>query len=106
MKWLTDKRVLFLLMVVLIIGSLVGANKIMNGQRHAGLNNRDPAGKAEKETANSAQRATGIVAMGTIAPEGKIVFLVPSSKGEIVEVLVKDEQKVKKGQVLLRIDDR
>src|SRR5262245_6337404 len=106
MSWLIDKRVLFLLMVVLIIGGLVGANKLMHNQRPLGVNNRDPAANVEKAAANNTQRATGVVAMGTIAPEGNIVFLVPSQKGEVIEVLVKDEQQVKKGQVLLRLDDR
>src|SRR5262245_1998290 len=105
MSWLTDKRVLFLLMVVLIIGSLVGANKFMNGQRPLGLNHRDPAGGGDTP-ANSAQRTTGVVATGVIAPEGDIVPLYPSVKGEVVEVLVKNDQQVKKGQVLLRMDKR
>jgi membrane fusion protein (multidrug efflux system) len=105
MSWLTDKRVLFLLMVVVIIGGLVGA-KFMNEQRHGLANNREPAGGAEKKVAESTQRIPGVVANGVIAPEGDQVPLFPSVKGEVVEVLVKNDQQVKKGQVLLRMDSR
>ncbi len=104
--FLTKTRIAFLVLVVLIIGSLVGANKYINGQRHLGAPNRDPAEKAEKSVANNTQRAGGVVAMGIVSPEGNIVPLTPSVKGEVREVLVKEDQQVKKDQLLLKMDDR
>jgi HlyD family secretion protein len=104
--FLTKTRVAFLIFVVLVIGSLVGANRLMNGQRPQGAQHRDAPGAAEKSTANSTQHATGVVATGVFSSEDLPVPLVPSVKGEVVEVLAKTDQQVKKGQVLLRMDDR
>ena len=47
-----------------------------------------------------------MVSSGVVVPENDIVPLVPNMKGKVVEVMVKNDAAVKKGQPLLKMDDR
>jgi len=107
MKWLSKLRLSWVLMIVVVVISLVGANKIMHGPNDKRpVPARQPVEKAEKAAARAVPTAVGTVATGIVTPEGDIVPLVPSMKGEVVEVRVKADQEVKKGELLLRMDDR
>lgn len=47
----------------------------------------------------------GVRCLGTVDVEGGLIPLAPVQAGEVVEIFVKEGQGVKKGDVLLRLDD-
>ncbi len=51
-------------------------------------------------------QSDGVVCTGRVDVEGGVVGLNPSLPGQIVEIPVKEDQLVKEGTVLLRLDDR
>jgi HlyD family secretion protein len=51
-------------------------------------------------------RLPAVVAIGTVDVEGGVVSLLPLRSGRVEEVLVRENQTVQKGAVLLRLDDR
>src|SRR5262245_29582531 len=98
MKWMRYKFV-WLLGLAVLIGSLLGANHIMNAPRES------PQKREGGASANQ-NRATGVIVPGQVAPENDPIPLAPSAQGEVTEVAVKAPKEVKKGDLLLKIDDR
>jgi membrane fusion protein (multidrug efflux system) len=98
MRWIRSTKLYLIAGVVILTASLLGAHYIQNP-------NREPQrGNGQR---NSAARGTNTVhCIGIMSPEGEIIPLVPSGQGEVVEVFVKQDQQVKKGDKLLRLDDR
>jgi multidrug resistance efflux pump len=98
---MTRSRRLRFIGVLALIGTLtgvLGANRFIQGRVFL----RQTNGTAPP--AATPPRAPAVVATGVVVPEGDIVPLIPSVKGEVKEVLVKTDDVVKKGQVLLRMD--
>jgi multidrug resistance efflux pump len=91
-------RLIGVLALIGILSGVVGAKRLMRGEiwlRQIQGSSPPPA---------TPTRAPAVVATGVVVPEGDIVPLIPSVKGEVKEVLVKTDDLVKKGQVLLRMD--
>lgn len=87
--------------VVLLLVTLVGANRLSN-------NNRDPQTGAGGRVGGAAKASDGLVAKGNVSAEtDPMGFYVPVhlAAGRVVQVLVKNGQSVKKGDVLIRFDD-
>jgi multidrug resistance efflux pump len=108
MKWAASHvKISWILALALLIGCLLGANHIMNGSGRGELGpNREPP-SAKSASKNASGQRYGLVADGVATSEGDIQRLIPSSvPGEVVEVLATSGEHVKKGQVLLRMDDR
>lgn len=108
MKWTRHLKLSWVLGLMVITASLLGASHVLhapNGPKAPEGNNarERPERAAERGGAN---RGSGVMSTGVVVPENDIVPLIPSVKGEVVEVLVKNDDSVKKGQPLLRMDDR
>jgi len=105
MKWAASHvKISWILALLLLIGCLLGANQIMKGPN--GIFDRQPPSSESKSKHGESSQRYGATSTGTVTHEGEIVRLAPSGPGEVVEVLVKNGDRVKKGQVLLRMDDR
>ncbi len=106
MKWAASHlKISWILALLLLIGCLLGANHIMNGSRGINPFNRQPPdGKTPAKPASGQHFAA--VTTGIASPSGDTIPLFPSAAGEAVEVLAKSGDHVKKGQVLLRVNDR
>jgi multidrug resistance efflux pump len=102
MKWTRHLRMSWVLGLLVITASLLGANHVLHAPGRGPDGRTDPPAKGNR---NAAPRSNGIAPTGVVEPEGGIVPLMPSVKGEVIEVLVKSDQDVKKGDVLLRMDN-
>src|SRR5262245_52488582 len=103
MQWIRHKFV-WLFGLVLLTGSLLGANYYYhNGPRDASAR-KDPAPPGDRSANRNA--TTGVNCNGNVAPENDPIPLAPSAMGEVTDVFVKVDQRVKKGDKLLQIDDR
>ena len=103
MQWIRYKLV-WLFGLVLLTGSLLGANHYYNNGQRDGAAKKDPAPPADRPANRNA--TTGVNCTGVVAPENALIPLAPSAMGEVTDVFVKDDQHVKKGDKLLQIDDR
>lgn len=95
-------RLSWLAGIGILILSVAGASRILN--TNASSSKNDSKVPAERGFSGS----PGVVCLGTIDSEhapGGYVALAPTQPGEIVEMLVYEGQQVKKGDVLLRVDD-
>lgn len=101
MRWIHHLRLSWILGVLLIVGSLLGANRLMQAPRDGETN-----GKPTPSASDRPSKGGGVVCAGLFAPESEVIPLVPAQQGEVLEVFVKNEQSVKKGDKLLRLDDR
>src|SRR5262249_58489986 len=90
---------MWLLAFALLAASLIGANLIMNS--HAG----DATPKADSQAA-PAPGNDSVVCIGHIDVGDSIRNLYPVQPGKVAEVLVREDQEVKKDAVLFRLDDR
>jgi multidrug resistance efflux pump len=93
-------RLTWLLGVVLLTTSLVGASRVLNSRPTAA----DPKVPAER----SFSGPPGVVCLGTVdldAAPGGFIPLAPIQAGEVVDVHAYEGQPVKKGDLLLRVDD-
>ena len=104
MKWIRRLKISWILAMIIVIGCLLGANQVLHAPRGPDGTGREAA--APHGDAKNGARGSGIVCTGVYGPESDIIPLVPSVKGEVMEVLVKSHQKVAKGQALLKMDDR
>jgi multidrug resistance efflux pump len=87
--------------IALLTASLVGANHVLNSRVKAD----DPAAKVPAERSFSGP--PGVVCLGTVDLEdapGGYVPLMPVQMGEVTEAPAVENQTVKKGDVLLRVD--
>lgn len=111
MKWTRHLKLSWVLGLMVITASLLGANHVLhapngpNGPKAPEANNarERPDRAADRGGAN---RGSHVTTTGVIVPENDIVPLIPSVKGEVVEVMVKNDDAVKKSQTLLKMDDR
>ncbi len=105
MKWAASHlKISWILALLLLIGCLLGANRIMNGSGGINPFNRQPPGEKNASKNPSGQRYSAVTA-GSVEPANEIIPLTPSIPGEVIEVLAKSGDQVKKGQPLLRMDD-
>jgi len=104
MRWIRHKMP-WILGLLLLTGSLLGANRMMHNPR-SDEGPRGRAASAQRNRANSASTDQGgINCQGLVVPELELTPLAPSQMGEVVEVFVRNEQKVKKDERLLRLGD-
>jgi multidrug resistance efflux pump len=99
MRWFRQTRIWWVLGLLLLVASLVGA------RFYAPRTERDPE-KPDPADKNAKRAGGGIVASGQIDTEFGMLPLVPGQAGEVLEVFVKDGQRVQKGQPLMRVDSR
>lgn len=97
MRWIRHKLP-WILGLLLLTGSLLGANHLA---RTGEGNGRDRGAVA---TGNRNHKNGSVVVQGIVAPINELTPLAPSVTGEVIEVLVRNEQTVKKGDPLLRLD--
>ncbi|MFL5340036.1 MAG: HlyD family secretion protein [Gemmataceae bacterium] len=102
MRWIRHRMFWFIGLIALTV-SLLGANRIMHDRYPP--EGQAPAAPSGGQRASRSVRDGGNFT-GIVAPENEIVPLVPSAAGEVVEVFVRPEQRVKKGDKLLRLDDK
>jgi multidrug resistance efflux pump len=88
-------RVALLLGIVLLTGCVLGAGYLLNSP---GLEGQAKAGAGEYVS------DAIVVCFGKVDVDG-ITFLTTAQSGKVMEVAVKDNDKVKAGQILVRIDD-
>jgi multidrug resistance efflux pump len=96
-------RFSWLLGVVLLTVSLVGASHVLHS-RPAETSARDAKAPAER----GFEGPPGVVCHGTVDIEscsGGYIPLAPAQAGEVTEVLAYENQSVKKGDILLRVND-
>jgi multidrug resistance efflux pump len=86
--------------LILLAGSVTGTFMVLHSR--AG----DGAAPAPPETVSAAPRGEGVICIGHVDVEPGVRSLYPLQPGRIVEVLVREEDAVSKGAVLLRLDDR
>jgi multidrug resistance efflux pump len=94
-------RLSWLLGIGLLTASLVGASHVLNSRPTAG----DPSKPPAERTFSG---PPGVVCLGTVDLEsapGGFIPLSPTHAGEVTHVNVYEGQVVKKGDVLLRVDD-
>jgi multidrug resistance efflux pump len=96
-------RLSWVLGVALLTVSLVGASHVLHSR---------PTDSAPRDVKAPAERSfggpPGVVCHGTVDIEGctnGYLPLAPAQPGEVVEVLAYEGQNVKKGDILLRVDD-
>ena len=89
---------IWILAFALLAVSLVGANLILNS--HAG------DASAKEENKPPAPPSEAAVCIGHVDVEDCIRNLYPMQPGKVAEVLVHEDQSVKKGDVLFRLEDR
>jgi multidrug resistance efflux pump len=92
-------RLPWVLGLALLTASLVGAGHVLQSR---------PGEAPDAPTAAPAERTTGtpgVVTHGTVDVEGGIVHLAPVQAGEVTEVLVYEGQTVRKGDILLRVNE-
>jgi multidrug resistance efflux pump len=97
-------RLSWLAGVALLTGSLVGASHVLNSRPTDTSAARDGKVPAERSFADS----PGVVCLGTVDLEhvpGGFVPLAPLQPGEVIDVPLTEGQTVKKGDVLLKVDD-
>lgn len=98
------KIVPFTLGLGILVATLVGANRLTNGAGDV-----PAAGGAGGKAPAAAPKATeGLVAKGTVSAEHEPMgFYLPAhlAAGTVTQVLVRDTQVVKKGDVLVKFDD-
>lgn len=97
-------RLSWLAGMALLTGSLVGASHVLNSRPTDTPSARDGKVPAERSFADS----PGVVCLGTVDLEhvpGGFVPLAPLQPGEVIDVPVTEGQTVKKGDVLLKVDD-
>jgi len=87
MKWLRKKGLPWMLILGVLALSLLGANKIMHAPRPLGAPDRDQPNGAEKAGKSPAPRTGTVTIRGVVSPEKDVVPLIPSAKGEVIEVL-------------------
>jgi multidrug resistance efflux pump len=89
------RTVLFVVLGVgVLVASVIGSNWVLNTRRQHEL----PVDNGPVDTQP--------VGFGHGDVEGGVIPLHPTQPGRVVEVLVKENQPVTKGEVLLRLDDR
>jgi multidrug resistance efflux pump len=94
-------RLYWLAGIALLTASLVGASHVLNSRPTTADTNKAPA---ERSFAGPA----GVVCLGTVDLEiapGGFIPLFPVQAGEVTDVLVYESQPVKKGDVLLKVDN-
>ncbi len=97
-------RLSWLAGIALLTASLVGASHVLHSRPAGEGTAADGKVPAERSFAGPA----GVVCLGTVEPEaapGGFVTLAPVQAGEVTDVPVTEGQSVKKGDVLLRVDD-
>lgn len=111
MKWTRHLKLSWVIGLIVITASLLGANHVL----HAPIGPKAPEANKAREPRErpdraadrgGANRSSHITTTGVVVPENDIVPLIPSVKGEVVEVFVKNDDTVKKSQPLLKMDDR
>ncbi len=98
MRWIRSTKLYLIAGVVILTASLLGAHYIQNP-------NREPQ-RGSGQRNNAARGTNGVHCTGIMSPESEIIPLAPSVSGEVVEVFAKQDQQVKKGDKLLRLDDK
>jgi membrane fusion protein (multidrug efflux system) len=101
MKWTRYLKLSWVMGLLVITASLIGANHVLHAPA------RGPDGRGEQPPAKSdrsAARGNTVISTGVVVPENGMVPLVPNVKGEVIEVMVKNDQIVKKDDVLLKMD--
>jgi multidrug resistance efflux pump len=107
MKWAASHlKISWILALLLLIGCLLGAKHIMDGSGGIDFHLSKREQPDKNPARNSSNQRYGPTSVGVAIPDGDVVALGPNIPGEVVEVLVKSGDHVKKGQVLLRMDDR
>ena len=105
MSWIRHLRLSWVIGLAILTASLLGANHIMNAPREG-----DPpkvgAPALDRGANRTPTRTGGVSCTGSFVPENERIPLAPSAMGEVLKVFVKDDQKVKKGDSLLQLDDR
>ena len=96
---MTKRRLLCLTAVA--GGSLLVAG-LAGGGRH-GPPATDPAAESAAASGEPARRF--VVAFGHVDVEGGVIGLNPTQPGRVVDVVVRENEEVAKGRVLLRLDD-
>ena len=89
----------------MLTASLIGAGHVLNSHAAATDSaNKDGKVGAERSFADS----PGVICLGTVEQEdapGGAVPLAPLQSGEVIDIPAKENHEVRKGDVLLRIDD-
>jgi len=96
-------RLTWLLGLALLTGSLIGAPHVLQSRPTDA-----PAGNAKVPAERTFSGPPGVVCLGTVDLEfapGGYIPLSPTQAGEVIDVHVQDNQQVKKGDTLLRVDD-
>jgi membrane fusion protein (multidrug efflux system) len=104
MRWIRHTKLYLIGGVVLLTGSLLGAHYIQQPRHNGDGPNREPQ-PGNGQRSNSG-RSSAVNCYGIMSPEGEIIALAPSIQGEVIQVFVQQDQKVKKGDKLLQLDDR
>jgi multidrug resistance efflux pump len=87
----------WILGVIALVASTAGAISALHSRNEA---------KEQPGNVASAKPASGMTAFGTVDVEYGVTPLYPTVPGRVVEVLVHENDKVKAGAPLLRLDDR
>lgn len=95
-RW-TRWPLLFLLM--LLVGGMAGAGYVFQTAREV------KAGPRDGKTDHDNKQGMGVVCLGRIDLESGLVPMVPQQPGAVTEVLVYEGQQVKKGDILLKVQD-
>jgi multidrug resistance efflux pump len=98
-------RLTWLVGIAALVGSLVGANHVLNPKGTDVASAREPRGSTADKT--GAVGGPGVVVYGTAGVEGypDLLPLAPQQPGEVTEVHVYEGQTVHKGDVLLRVNE-
>jgi multidrug resistance efflux pump len=97
----TWSRLSWLAGVAVLTASLVGANHVLNSRATAD-------GTTKTQSGQTFSGPPGVVCLGTVDLEtvpGGYVPLAPTQLGEVMDIPAHETQTVKKGDVLLRVDD-
>jgi len=89
-----------LLVLALVAAGLVGASGALHSEKGAGTS---PNGRAEAQPAS--RPAPVIVCLGIVDFDGGVCPLTPTVPGRVVEAPVHENEVVRQGTVLLRLDD-
>jgi membrane fusion protein (multidrug efflux system) len=106
MRWIRHTKLYLIGGVVLLTGSLLGAHYIQQPRHNGDGPNREPQPGNGQRSNSGRGSSGGAYCHGIMAPESEIIPLAPSIYGEVIQVFVQQDQKVKKGDKLLQLDDR
>ncbi len=89
-------RFFWILGLLLLVGTLLGASWVLN---------QAPAGDNAAASSGRPVVPDAVVFIGYVDVEPGLTPLHPVQPGRVVELLVKEGDEVKKGQLLLKVDD-